>query len=324
MPLSEFNIIEQYFSHITSSREDVILGIGDDCALLAPPPEMQLAVSMDTLVAGRHFLPDADPAAVGHKSLAVNLSDLAAMGADPAWVTLAITLPEPDENWLSGFARGFSKLAQSHAIQLVGGDTTRGPLSVTLQVHGFVEPDKALRRQGAQPGDGIYLTGSLGDAALALKLQSGNFLLAGDTAQLFIRLDRPEPRVAQGLLLAGLASAAIDLSDGLLADLGHICKASGTAARIRCDRLPLSARVSEYVAASGDWQLPVTGGDDYELCFTVPPALEQTVEEKFRAAGFDLSRIGRIEPGNRIIVLQQDGRELGFQSSGFDHFNDEK
>jgi thiamine-monophosphate kinase len=315
MALSEFQLIQRYFSKLTQTRDDVVLGIGDDCALLDPPVGKQLAVTMDTLVAGRHFVPDVDPESLGHKALAVNLSDLAAMGAEPAWATLALSLPDVDEQWLASFARGFSHLAAEYAVQLVGGDTTSGPLSISIQVLGFVDPDMALRRDGAHPGDSIYVTGELGLAALELCLLQQDLLDWCADA-----LDKPWPRVKEGMALAGIASAAIDISDGLLADLGHICQASGTGARIQCAMLPLDQRVKQHIQSTGDWSLPLSGGDDYQLCFTVAPHRQQQLEQLMQEQGFCFSLIGQIEPGQDVQVIMPDGRRIKPAVSGFDHF----
>ena len=316
MALSEFQLIRQYFSELTRPRDDVVLGIGDDCALLVPPAGKQLAVTMDTLVAGRHFMPDVDPESLGHKSLAVNLSDLAAMGAEPAWATLALTLPEVDETWLASFASGLSRLAAEYALQLVGGDTTRGPLSISIQLQGFVDPGMALRRDGAAPGDYIYVTGELGLAALELLLQQQGRLSWPANA-----LDRPWPRVREGIALAGIASAAIDISDGLLADLGHVCRASGIGARIQCASLPLDQRVKQHIQATGDWSLPLSGGDDYQLCFTVPPQRQRQLEQLVRDRGFNFSLIGRMEAGHDVRAILPDGKLAKPDVGGFDHFN---
>ncbi len=315
MALSEFQLIQQYFSTLTRARDDVVLGIGDDCALLDPPAGKQLAVTMDTLVAGRHFVPHVEPESLGHKALAVNLSDLAAMGAEPAWATLALSLPEVDEKWLASFARGFSRLAAEYAVQLVGGDTTRGPLSISIQLQGFVDPGMALRRDGAHAGDSIYVTGDLGLAALELfLLQQGRLDWPADA------LDKPWPRVREGMSLAGIASAAIDISDGLLADLGHICQASGTGARIQCAKLPLDQRVKQHIQSTGDWSLPLSGGDDYQLCFTVPPHCWQQLEQLMREQGFSFTLIGQIEAGQDVRVIMPDGKLAKPVRSGFDHF----
>jgi len=320
VPPSEFDLIDRYFRQSTENRPDVSLGIGDDCALLTVPAHRQLAVTMDTLVEGVHFFPHADPFALGHKALAVNLSDLAAMGAEPVWVTLALTLPEANELWLEGFAAGFLDLAAAHRVALVGGDTTRGPLSITVQAHGLVEPGRALRRDGAASGDLVYVTGTLGDAALAVRRRQGVVQMDGPSQGLDRRLDRPEPRVAAGRAFAGLASAAIDLSDGLLSDLGHILKASACGATLGRHRLPLSRVVRDYVEATGDWRDPLAGGDDYELCLCVPAARRAEAESVGERLDCGLTLIGQVEVEKGLRVLDEDGRVLETPSTGYDHF----
>jgi thiamine-monophosphate kinase len=317
---SEFDLIARYFSRSPVTRADVVLGVGDDCALLEVPTGRQLAVSIDTLVEGTHFARDADPHALGHKALAVNLSDLAAMGAEPAWATLALTLPAADEDWVAAFAAGFLELATQYEVQLVGGDTTRGPRSVTVQVHGFVEPGRALRRDSARPGDLVYVTGTLGDAGLALLAQQGLFVGLGTVAGLRGRLDRPTPRLAEGRALVGVASAAIDVSDGLAADLGHVCTASGVGATLYLDRLPCSAAVRTYVAETCDWSVPVAAGDDYELCVTVPADRQAEVEALAAGLSAGLHWVGVIErtPGVRLVL--PDGSMLDHAPRGYDHF----
>lgn len=320
MSLSEFELISRYFSQPRSPRADVILGVGDDCALLQPPADRQLAISMDTLVEGRHFSPGADAHDLGHKCLAANLSDLAAMGAEPAWLTLALTLPGADADWLGGFAAGFEALATEHAVQLVGGDTTRGPLSITVQAHGFVEPGQALRRDGARPGDLIYVSGTLGDAGLALRVAQGLSVAAEHLPFLRGRLHRPTPRVALGRALRGLASAAIDLSDGLGSDLRHICEASATGATLYLQNLPRSAGVAAYVDETGDWTLPLAAGDDYELCFTVPPEHQVAVEALATTVSCPLTWVGMIEKGAGLRAVLPDGRHTDEIPNGYDHF----
>jgi len=320
MPISEFDLIRRFLQHATAQREDVVLGIGDDCALLDMPPGRQLAVSMDTLVEGRHFVPGADPAALGHKALAVNLSDLAAMGAEPAWATLSLTLPGPDSAWLESFVAGFSALAAIHNLQLVGGDTTRGPLSITVQVHGFVAADSALRRDGACPGDGIYISGTIGDAALALGLMQSRPKTPVPEA-LRLRLDRPTPRTMLGRLLAGKASAAIDVSDGLVADLGHVCTSSGVAARIEVGQIPVSASAEGYLEQLG-WRPVLAGGDDYELLFCVPGDVEADVVTSCREGGHRVTLIGSVEVGAGVSLVYPDGRVSRETPAGFDHFMD--
>lgn len=317
MPLGEFQLIERYFQGAGPVRSDVALGVGDDCAVLRTGSWTELAVTVDTLVAGVHFLPDVDPASLGHKALAVNLSDLAAMGAEPAWVTLAITLPRADEAWLASFAAGFHGLARQHGVQLVGGDTTRGPLSVTVQAMGYVPQGEALRRAGAQAGDGIYVTGELGSAGLALKALLGDEGPASPSD--LERLLRPQPRVKEGLALRGLAHACIDISDGLAADLGHILEQSGVGASIDWEALPLSESVRRYAAQSGDWRLPLCAGDDYELCFTLPAERERELAIRFEDFDCGYSRIGRIEAEPGLCMLR-DGKRMTMPIAGYQHF----
>jgi thiamine-monophosphate kinase len=320
MALTEFELIQRYFTAVGAARSDVVLGVGDDCALLLPPAGQALAVTVDTLVEGRHFAPSADPEALGHKCLAVNLSDLAAVGAAPAWVTLALTVPGADEPWLTAFARGFGALARRTGVALVGGDTTRGPLSITVQAHGFVPPLQALRRDGAAPGDLVYVTGTLGDAGLALLVRQGLYAAPEDLPFLFARLDRPEPRLEVGQALRGVASAAIDVSDGLAADLGHICSASGVGATLYLERLPCAAGVRSYVEETGDWHLPLSAGDDYELCLTVRPERQGELERLVEQWPCGLSWIGVIERTRGVRVLAPDGAGVAVGVPGFDHF----
>lgn len=323
MPLSEFEVIDRYFRRLTSPRADVDLGVGDDCALLTVPPGQTLALSMDTLVEGRHFLPGTDPETLGHKSLAVNLSDLAAIGAEPAWVTLSLTLPQADADWLNGFARGFGQLAQRFKVALVGGDTTQGPLAITVQAHGFVPLEQALRRDGAQAGDFIYVSGCLGDAGLAYAVRQGLELDEATAAALCARLDRPVPRIELGLALRGLANSTIDVSDGLAADLMHICEASGPlGARLVLERLPLSAAVRRHVERHGDWLLPLSFGDDYELCFTVAPAHHADVQRLARHLALNLTQIGVVAPEPGLQVHYPDATVRRLEPRGFDHFAD--
>ncbi len=313
---AEFDLIQRYFSHIGASRADVILGVGDDCALLQIPEGQQLAVSIDTLVEGVHFVAGSDPESLGHKALAVNLSDLAAMGAQPAWATLALTLPASDTDWLTAFSHGFATLARQTGVQLVGGDTTRGPLSISIQVHGFIAIGEALRRSGAAPGELIAVTGGLGDAGLALQQQ-----LAGVPRNpLWQRLERPLPRLAAGQALVGVARAAIDISDGLVADLGHICRASGVGASLELSRLPLSPAVREQVQSSGDWSLPLSAGDDYELCVTVPAADWEAAVRQVTAAGDVLTPIGVIETEPGIRCRTAAGGLVQPLEDGYQHF----
>jgi thiamine-monophosphate kinase len=315
--LSEFDLIRDHFSRLGVGRSDVSIGVGDDCALLRVPSGTELAVSIDTLVSGVHFLADSDPEGLGHKCLAVGLSDLAAMGAEPAWATLALTIPRADEDWLRSFSRGFSELAGKYGVELVGGDTTRGPLSVSVQVHGLVPPNLALRRDGARPGDLICVSGTLGDAGLALRRLS-----AGDPVSAFLRdrLERPVPRVGLGLALRGIASAVIDLSDGLAADLGHVLEASGAGAQVRLAELPLSADVRDPVSAGGDWELAVASGDDYELCFCIPPNRRPEIRGLQERSGTRIQIVGCIQPEGGLHFVLEDGAKWCPERSGFDHF----
>ncbi len=319
MPLSEFSIIAQYFNR-SAQRDDVLLGVGDDAALLEVPPGMHLAVSVDTMVAGRHFPMETSPEAIGHKALAVNLSDMAAMGADPAWATLALTLPQPDTDFLAGFTAGFYRLAERWGVALVGGDTVRGPLQIVVQIQGLVPRGKALRRSGARIGDHLFVTGTLGDAGAGLRHIQGQLCGEGtQVAKLRRRLDYPSPRVQAGLALRDIASAAIDISDGLLADLGHILAASSVGAEIELDAIPFSTALGSCVVDTSDrLRLALTSGDDYELCFTVP---EENLADLHRVAGewgCGISRIGRIVEGNSIAFCR--GELPGDLVAGFDHF----
>lgn len=315
---SEFELITRHFTRTTPSAR---LGVGDDAALLAPRPGMELAVSTDMLLVGRHFLPDDAPEQLGHKILAVNLSDLAAMAAQPRWALLALALPTADEDWLAAFSRGFFALADRYGVELIGGDTTRGPLGFCVTVLGEVEAGRALTRAGAQPGDDIWVSGELGGAALGLAHVQGDLqLMPEEAAACLIRLHAPQPRVALGRALLGVASASIDISDGLLADLGHILKRSGVAAEVDFQRLPahpaVAARLSQPLAR----RCLLAGGDDYELCFTAPPDRAEAVKAAARTAGVAVTRIGRIRAGQGLTLLGADGVPMPIVERGYDHF----
>lgn len=326
MTNTEFSIIERFFARRQKTRSDVVLGIGDDCALLAVPAGKTLAVSMDLLVCGVHFRAADDPAAVGHKALAVNLSDLAAQGAEPAWATLGLALPAPDEIWLSAFCDGFFALADRYAVQLVGGDTTRGPLTIAVQVHGFTGAGKTgdLRRDGACPGDHIFVTGTLGDAGLALQHASPEPENV-HFAHLLNRLQRPTPRVQQGLDLRGVASAAIDISDGLAQDLGHILQRSGSGAILNVDALPLSAALRAVITndetGTKALGLALSAGDDYELCFTVPPARLAELERISRSWDCGCTPVGLIETEPGLRCSRGDGSPFRPNKGGYEHFS---
>ncbi|MER2602729.1 MAG: thiamine-phosphate kinase [Candidatus Competibacter phosphatis] len=322
MSVSEFSLIERYFAAHRFQRSDVALGIGDDCALLLPPTGQQLATTVDTLVSGVHFFADADPEGVGHKALAVNLSDLAAMGATPAWATLALTLPQADEQWLAAFCRGLFALADRHGVQLIGGDTTHGPITViTLQAHGFVSPGWALRRDGAKPGDGLYVTGTPGDAGLALAAAFGKATVAASHENYIrARLERPEPRIAEGLALRGVASAAIDVSDGLAQDLGHILERSRVGARLEVERLPLSPALAASLDREAAVVTALTGGDDYELCFAVPPERISQLEGSVAEWSCRHTRIGVITAKPGLQLARADGSAFHLEQRGYEHF----
>jgi len=314
--MAEFDLIARIQAR-AATRGDVVLGIGDDAALLRVPADRLLVVATDTLNAGIHFPEDTLPDAVGWKALAVNLSDLAAMGATPAWCTLSLSLPEGDALWVERFLDGFLALAVEHDVALVGGDTTRGPLSVCVTVHGFVEDGRAIRRSGAQAGDDLWISGTLGDAAAALSQWR-----AGGAAEpsLRARLDRPTPRLALGAALAGLATACIDVSDGLLADLGHLCVASGVGAEVHLDVLPASPALAALFTDETRHVLQAGGGDDYELCFTAAPEHDEAVEAAAGVAGTPVTRIGRIVQGDAVRALLADGSAWTPPQHGYEHF----
>jgi len=323
MSCGEFELIARYFNRVTSSRRDVEKGIGDDCALLNVPDKQTLAISTDTLVAGVHFLRDIHPADLGYKALAVNLSDLAAMGADPAWLTLALTLPEIDETWLAAFSDSLFELLDYYDMQLIGGDTTRGPMSLTLGIHGLLPVGRALKRSGAKPGDWIFVTGTLGDSAAGLALLQHHHRL-NDPAMheaLIKRHLRPMPRVLQGQALRNLATAAIDISDGLLSDLGHILTASRVGARINLDALPLSSALRDHFDAEQALNWALSGGEDYELCFTVPEVNRGALDVALGHLGVPYTCIGQIAPDAEGLTLLQHGKPRSVNYTGFDHFD---
>jgi thiamine-monophosphate kinase len=316
--MSEFDLIARYF---TRPAHGAVLGVGDDCALLAPTPGMQLAVSSDMLLQGRHFSPQDSPAGIGHKSLAVNLSDLAAMGATPRWAMLAIALPDEDEAWLTAFARGFFRMADAHGIELVGGDTTRGALTIAITVMGEVPPGLALRRSGAQTGDDIWVSGQIGSAALALAYRQGRlFMEQIDAANVLPALYLPQPRVALGIALRGIAHSAIDISDGLLADLGHILEASRKGAQLEFSKLPIAAVTANYLDQAVARECVLAGGDDYELCFTAAPAQREAVLASAEKAGVTVTRVGHITSIPGLTVLDASGQAMAIEKTGYDHF----
>ncbi|MGI8560319.1 MAG: thiamine-phosphate kinase [Luteimonas sp.] len=315
---TEFDLVARVRARASRARADVVLGIGDDAAVLALPAGRQLVVAMDTLNAGVHFPHDTAPADIGWKALAVNLSDLAAMGAQPAWCTLSLSMPAADGKWLDAFLDGFLELASRHDVALVGGDTTRGPLSICLTAHGFVDDGCALRRDGGGAGDLIWVTGTLGDAAGALaQWKQGGAM----DAKLRARLDRPMPRVAVGRALAGIATACIDVSDGLLADLGHVCRASGVGAEVSVDTLPWSEALRGSFDTGMRRLLQATAGDDYELCFTSRASARDAVASVAQQTGVPIVRIGRLVEGDGIALSDADGNPWQAPGQGYRHFD---
>jgi len=318
MALGEFELIERYFKRPVRRAA---LGVGDDCALLTPAPGMQLAVSTDLLVEGRHFLSTVDPARLGHKSLAVNLSDLAACGARPLAFTLSLSMPRVDEAFLAPFAQGLLALADEHQIELVGGDTTAGPLNIGITVMGEVPPGQALLRSGAQVGDDVWISGTLGDARLALEVFRGQLQLSGEAFEQARRaMECPQPRVALGLALRGVATSAIDLSDGLLGDIGHVLRRSGVGAQLRLADLPRSALMAEQQDEVQALCL-LTGGDDYELLFTAPPSRRDAVRAAAQETATPVTLVGGLCTGDGVQVLGAGGVPLDLSGrQAFDHF----
>ncbi|TAK73541.1 MAG: thiamine-phosphate kinase [Gammaproteobacteria bacterium] len=311
--MTEFELIKHYFAQQSLHRPDVMLGIGDDAAILSIPAGMELAVTTDTLALDVHFPASASPYDIGYKSLAVNLSDLAAMGATPAWVTLAITLPQADESWIHSFCDGFFTLANRYQVQLIGGDLTHGPLAITVQAIGFIPTRKAILRSGAKAGDLIYVTGTLGEAGLALLSLQGKASPVPE--DILTRLHRPEPRVTVGEAIRDIAHAAIDISDGLTADLGHILEQSHVGAIIYVDQLPLS-----HLPHEGGIHLALTAGDDYELCFTIPTDKRAELEAKLTALSCRYTCIGTITEQTGLDLRYQNGKKYHGQIGGYQHF----
>ena len=321
--MNEFELIARFFSRPPRAGSVHLAG-GDDAALLAPAPGCELAVSVDMLVGGRHFLADTDPERLGHKTLAVNLSDMAAMGATPKWALLAGALPDADPAWLAAFARGFYALADAHAVDLVGGDTTRGPLNLCVTIMGEVPAGQALLRSGARPGDDVYVSGALGDAALALAARAGRVRLDAEAlAVALARLEMPLPRIAPGLALRGVATAAIDVSDGLVGDLAHILERSAAGATIELAAIPRSPALAR-LAGGEDRALALecllAGGDDYELCFTAPRAAAERVAAIAASTAVPLARIGMITAGSGLVVRDERGMPLPIVPRAYDHF----
>lgn len=315
---SEFSLIEKYFTRPTTSAT---LGVGDDCALLSVSPGMELAVSTDMLVAGTHFFADTDPRKLGWKTLAVNISDLAAMGAQPRWATLALSLPQADESWLEAFADGFFKCAGQYGVELIGGDTTRGPLNLSVTIMGEVSINQALRRDAARVGDDIWVSGTLGAAALGLAALQGKVKLEeADLSHCLRALETPQPRVALGLALRGIAHAAIDISDGLLADLGHILERSNFGAEIHFDELPAHSALQPWLGDEWARACLLAGGDDYELCFTANAERAAEIAAVGEKLGLPLARIGCVADSRELRALDADGQIMKLDKIGYDHF----
>lgn len=315
---TEFELIDRYFSRPTG---DARLGVGDDAALVEPAAGHDLVVTTDTIVSGVHFLPDVEPSSLGHKALAVNLSDLAAMGARPRWALLAIAVPKADDAWLSAFAEGFHDLCRRHGVTLIGGDTTRGPLAITVTALGEVASGSALRRDGARVGDELWVSGQIGSAALAMRHMHGDVRLKGNGLEACMaRLEMPIPRVELGRALVDVASSAIDVSDGLVADAGHTCARSGVAMEITYADVP---SISEVTHLKGDRvvrEAMLTGGDDYELLFTVPAGAAVQMDSISARLGLALTRIGRVVAGEGVRVLDESGEVIAVDIGGYEHF----
>lgn len=321
--MTEFELIRRFFAAQPINRADVAVGVGDDAAVITCPPNQQLVITSDTLVEGVHFFPDTDPVALGHKTLAVNLSDLAAMGATPVCFTLALALPRADSNWLERLCEGIYGLARRYEVQLVGGDTVRGPLALTITAHGWVPTGQAILRSGARAGDRIYVTGELGDAGIALREEQGTLKLSqADSAIVTARLTRPMPRVDAGVALRGIASSAIDISDGLIGDLGHILERSGVGARVELGKLPVSNVYRSLLPQIG-WDVALANGDDYELCFAVPAANVGALQAVSTKLGCTVSYIGDIVAGAGLHIVDAAGKPYQPQTTAHDHFHND-
>ena len=320
--MKEFELINHYFKGRGIVRRDVELGIGDDCALVSVPDGYQLAITTDTLVSGVHFFSDIPAKALGHRVIAVNLSDLAAMGAEPAWISLGLTLPNADMDWLEAFTAGMHEIAQYYNVQIIGGDTTQGPLTVTVCAKGILPAGKGLKRSGAKVGDWIYVTGPLGDAGLAIEARKQGWSLAAEhLAAAQHKFHFPAPQVAAGQVLRGLATAAIDISDGLLADLQHILRSSDVGAKVDADKVPMSMALTESLAEDQRLALALGFGDDYELLFTVNDNNKSAVESRLQQYGVEPVCVGQITAQSGEIQLLNQGQPYQLRGMGFEHFS---
>jgi len=321
--MSEFSLIERFCHGIGQVQDSTIIGVGDDAAVVSVASDSQLAISVDTMVEGVHFLPDSDPADLAHKLLAVNLSDMAAMGAEPKWATLALTLPDSNTQWLAAFSGSLDLVAKRFGLQLIGGDTTRGPLTLTLNIMGLLPKSKALSRSGASVGDAVFVSNVLGDAALALNFLQGRVTLTESQALAVMpALNRPEPQVPLGRGLLDLASACLDVSDGVVADLSHMARLSGVSIELDVADIPLSEVYQDYLAHGGSLDLALTGGDDYQLVFAVPKGLERSVKDLARRLKLSISRVGQVvKQSDELVKLSLNGSafQLG-NVQGYQHF----
>lgn len=321
--MNEFELIDKFFAHHANSRSDVILGISDDAAVVRPPIDHDVVMTIDSLIENVHFLKKFQtPFDLGFKSLAISLSDIAAMGADPAWAILSLTLPKINEDWITEFCRGFFSVLDQYGMTLVGGNTTRGELAIHSQVTGLVPIGKAIRRDGAKSGDLIYVTGTLGDAALALSMLKKKIKIPKEFHEdILQKFFRPEPRIKEGITLRQFATSAIDISDGLAADLLHILEKSNVGATIKTSRLPLSKTLRTILKPEVAWQYALTGGEDYELCFTIPPHLQSSFELMFGSYDCGYICIGKIEQQKGLRILDTENQPYKIMKGGYEHFS---
>tara|TARA_R110000868_G_scaffold3464_1_gene22253 strand:- start:1503 stop:2465 length:963 start_codon:yes stop_codon:yes gene_type:complete len=320
--VQEFSIIDTFFKQQSHQRKDVLLGIGDDAALTLVPAGQALVTTTDTLLAGVHFLASADPCIIARKAVAVNLSDLAAMGAEPAWISLSISMPVADDTWLTAFASGIAEMTQFYSIQLIGGDTVQGPLAVTITAQGFVPPEQALLRSKAKPGDLVYVTGTLGDAGLGLDILLAKTTVKDEdnTQYLLSRLHNPTPRLFVGTSLRRIANACIDLSDGLSSDIRHILKASSCGAIIHVDKLPLSKAMRESIDPQKAVDYALSAGDDYELLFTVSEEQKGKLEIAMANTNVPITCIGQLNGMSNKLELRLNNNVIDYQTTGYQHF----